>query len=67
MNLRKNSLSFCIVSDCDFDNSTFCGWENDKSARAKFTWVIWSGSTPSVTTGPQSDVSGSLSAVRETW
>ena len=46
--------------DCDFENSTFCGWENDNTGRAKFNWTIWSGETPSWSTGPRSDVSGSM-------
>ncbi|XP_078372311.1 uncharacterized protein LOC144655983 isoform X2 [Oculina patagonica] len=53
---RSNSSH--LLPDCDFENSTFCGWENDKSGRAKFNWIIWSGSTSSPTTGPHSDESG---------
>ena len=51
-------LFLYIVLDCDFENSTFCGWENDKTGISKFNWIIWSGITPSRATGPQSDVSG---------
>ena len=53
-------LCFFLGLDCDFDDSTFCGWENDNTGRAKFNWRINSGSTRSWRTGPQADVSGSL-------
>ena len=45
--------------DCDFENNTFCEWENDNIGRAAFKWIIWSGRAPSDMTGPQtSDASG---------
>ena len=57
---RLISLLFalCQVLDCDFDNSTFCGWANENSGKAKFNWTLNSGKTPSWGTGPLSDVSG---------
>ena len=51
-------FALCQVLDCDFDNSTFCGWANENSGKAKFNWTIRSGQTPSWGTGPLSDVSG---------
>ena len=51
-------FALCQVLDCDFDNSTFCGWANEKSGKAKFNWRLNSGQTPSWRTGPRSDVSG---------
>ena len=53
-------LSSLLVLSCDFDNATFCGWENDVTGRAQFLWQIWEGQTPSKRTGPLSDVSGNL-------
>ena len=44
--------------DCNFDDSTFCEWANDNSERSKFNWTLQSGQTPSLRTGPISDVSG---------
>ena len=44
--------------DCNFDESTFCEWANDKSGKSKFNWTLKSGQTPSGSTGPISDVSG---------
>ena len=57
---RLISLLFalCQVLDCDFDNSTFCGWANENSGKAKFNLTLNSGKTPSWGTGPLSDVSG---------
>ena len=75
----KIIVHFCVLLvfllsvqglDCDFENSTFCGWENDNTGRAKFNWTIWSGETPSWSTGPRSDVSGSMTLtayVRLMW
>ena len=51
-------FALCQVLDCDFDNSTFCGWANENSGKAKFNWTLNSGQTPSWRTGPRSDVSG---------
>ena len=51
-------FALCQVLDCDFDNSTFCGWANEDSGKAKFNWRLNSGKTPSWKTGPSSDVSG---------
>ena len=44
------------VLNCDFDDSTFCAWANEKNR--KFKWTLKSGQTPSRSTGPLSDVSG---------
>ncbi|XP_074619878.1 uncharacterized protein LOC141878749 isoform X1 [Acropora palmata] len=53
---NDNPVSFL---DCDFENNTFCEWENDNIGRAAFKWIIWSGRAPSDMTGPQtSDASG---------
>ncbi|XP_074619397.1 uncharacterized protein LOC141878381 [Acropora palmata] len=50
---------FSSFLDCDFENNTFCEWENDNIGRAAFKWIIWSGRAPSDMTGPQtSDASG---------
>ncbi|PFX21360.1 G-protein coupled receptor GRL101 [Stylophora pistillata] len=46
-----------LSPDCDFDNSTLCDWENDKTGMAQINWIVQSGSTPSQSTGPQSDAS----------
>ncbi|XP_067041821.1 uncharacterized protein [Acropora muricata] len=51
--------NFSSFLDCDFENNTFCEWENDNIGRAAFKWIIWSGRAPSDMTGPQtSDASG---------
>ncbi|XP_067040958.1 uncharacterized protein [Acropora muricata] len=51
--------NFSSFLDCDFENNTFCEWENDNIGRAAFKWIIWSGKAPSDMTGPQtSDASG---------
>ncbi|XP_067041831.1 uncharacterized protein [Acropora muricata] len=53
---NDNPVSFL---DCDFENNTFCEWENDNIGRAAFKWIIWSGKAPSDMTGPQTtDASG---------
>ncbi|XP_015764618.1 PREDICTED: uncharacterized protein LOC107343549 isoform X6 [Acropora digitifera] len=44
---------FSSFLDCDFENNTFCEWENDDIGRAAFKWMIWSGRAPSDMTGPQ--------------
>nr|XP_058957520.1 MAM domain-containing protein 2-like [Pocillopora verrucosa] len=53
----SNSTSV-LSPDCDFDNSTLCNWENDKTGIVQINWIVRSGATPSQWTGPQSDVSG---------
>ena len=61
-------MHFCVLLvfllsvqglDCDFEDSTFCGWKNAITGRTTFNWTIQSGKTPSKGTGPPSDVSGS--------
>ncbi|XP_067042176.1 uncharacterized protein [Acropora muricata] len=44
---------FSSFLDCDFENNTFCEWENDNIGRVAFKWMIWSGRAPSNMTGPQ--------------
>ncbi|CAH3037846.1 unnamed protein product, partial [Porites lobata] len=51
-------LALSQLLDCNFDNSTFCGWANENSGKAMFNWRLKSGKTPSWRTGPSSDVSG---------
>ena len=52
-------FSIANGEDCDFENNTFCDWENDNIGRAAFKWIIWSGRAPRDMTGPQtSDASG---------
>lgn len=53
-------MRFIHDVDCDFDNSSFCGWRNDHIGRAKHSWTLRSGRTPSDTTGPQADASGNM-------
>ena len=45
---------FCLAN-CDFDNSTICNYQN---GAGQFNWTVQRGSTPSLSTGPTSDVSG---------
>ncbi|XP_057298293.1 MAM and LDL-receptor class A domain-containing protein 2-like isoform X2 [Hydractinia symbiolongicarpus] len=41
------------LGDCDFEHIDFCSWTQEKSD--KFDWIIGSGATTSVFTGPQVD------------
>lgn len=44
--------------DCDFESK--CGWRNVINLDlVQLTWIINSGPTPSASTGPQSDQTGS--------
>ncbi|XP_067033839.1 MAM and LDL-receptor class A domain-containing protein 1-like isoform X2 [Acropora muricata] len=40
--------------DCDFDQNTFCSWQQDRQ-NDNFDWTLRSGRTPSGNTGPQND------------
>ena len=41
------------IGDCDFEHRDFCSWEQESSDR--FDWIIGSGTTSSVFTGPSID------------
>ena len=45
--------------DCDFEDRTACGYENDPTN--KVDWLVYSGSTPSYHTGPSVDHTTGLS------
>jgi hypothetical protein len=47
-------ISFCIAN-CNFDNGDACSYQN---GAGEFNWKVNTGSTPSIGTGPSSDVSG---------
>lgn len=38
---------------CDFDNKDFCNWVNVNGT--DFEWKLYSGSTPTYSTGPSND------------
>ena len=52
--LFKRDVTCPNVYDCDFESD--CTWKNEKDEKlVQLTWIINSGSTPSVQTGPSSD------------
>ncbi|XP_015752026.1 PREDICTED: MAM and LDL-receptor class A domain-containing protein 1-like [Acropora digitifera] len=46
--------STTATADCDFDQNTFCSWQQDRQ-NDNFDWTLRSGRTPSGNTGPQND------------
>ena len=47
-------LLITFLGDCDFDQNTFCSWQQDRQ-NDNFDWTLRSGRTPSGNTGPQND------------
>lgn len=41
--------------DCDFEHVDFCDWKQESSSSDDFDWIIGSGRTASVFTGPSID------------
>lgn len=57
--LFKRDVSCPNVYDCDFESD--CTWQNEKDDRlVQLTWIINSGGTPSVETGPTGDSTNSV-------
>ena len=52
----RKTMGYCAPpGDCSFERG-FCSWSNvKKSSLDQFDWIIGSGSTPSIFTGPSSD------------